>query len=166
MCLLVNQIFKFLFNFIKLYSVSSCADPGIFAGLWGGGGGGGESRCIWHKKNSNVFFLFVCFSSFFLVLSLFYRIPMVNFKENYNFSRFQRRSNIFKGWSNFFERGYNCLFPIETGITCDFPGGPDVLSHPLNPHMAQCLRAVSNQQPWYQVLYCNTEPMLRWMINF
>ena len=34
---------------------------------------------------------------FFLVLSLFYRSQMVNFKEIYHFSRFQRGSNIFQG---------------------------------------------------------------------
>ena len=39
------------------------------------------------------------FSSFFhfLVLTLFYRSQMVNFKENYHFSRFQRGSNLFQG---------------------------------------------------------------------
>ena len=36
---------------------------------------------------------------------------MVNFEENYHFSRLQRGSNI---------------FPIETHITCDFPGGGGV----------------------------------------
>ena len=48
---------------------------------------------------------------------------------------FQGGSNIFKGGgrgvqhfqggSNFFRGGggSNCLFPIETHITCDFPGG-------------------------------------------
>ena len=29
----------------------------------------------------------------------------------------------FPGGSNFFQGGSNCLFPIETHITCDFPGG-------------------------------------------
>ena len=43
---------------------------------------------------------------------------MVNFKEIYHFSRFQRGSNYFRGGG-----GSNCLFPIETHITCDFPGG-------------------------------------------
>ena len=45
-------------------------------------------------------------SFFFLVLSLFYRSQMVNFKGGPTFSG-----------------GSNCLFPIETHITCDFPGG-------------------------------------------
>ena len=50
---------------------------------------------------------------------------MVNFKENYHFSRFQGGG------------GSNCLFPIETHITCDFPGGsgPSVPPPPLDPHM-------------------------------
>ena len=75
------------------------------------------------QKSSDGFFCF------FLVLSLFYRSQMVNFEEIYHFSKFQRGSNIFQGGggggggSNFFQGGSNCLFPIETHITCDFPGG-------------------------------------------
>ena len=65
---------------------------------------------------------------------------MVNFKETYHFSRFQRGSNILQGGGGgpTFSRGYNCLFPIETHITCDFTGGgggPDPLSPPLDPHL-------------------------------
>ena len=56
---------------------------------------------------------------------------MVNFKETYqiyDFSRFQRVSNIFQGGGGgggptFSRGGSNSLFPIETHITCDFPGG-------------------------------------------
>ena len=64
-----------------------------------GGGGPGQS-----DKNSsdNVFS--------FLVLSLFYSSQMVNFKEIYHFSRFQRGSNFFQGGggeSNFFQGGSN-----------------------------------------------------------
>ena len=53
------------------------------------------------------------------------------------FSRFQRGSNIFQGGGGgpTFSRGggSNCLFPIETHITCDFPGGsgPPVPAPPL-----------------------------------
>ena len=70
---------------------------------------------------------------------LFYRSQMVNFKEIYHFSRFQGGSNIFTGGVQIFPGGSNCLFPIETHITCDFPGGggPDPLSPPppLDPHL-------------------------------
>ena len=52
---------------------------------------------------------------------------MVNFKEIYHFSRFQRGSNIFQGGPTFSRGGgSNCLFPIKTHITCDFPGGGGV----------------------------------------
>ena len=66
----------------------ACTDPGIFVR-----GGPGQSD----KKSSDIFF--------FLVLSLFYRSQMVNFKETYHFSKFQRESNIFQGGSNFFQGG-------------------------------------------------------------
>ena len=41
------------------------------------------------------------------VLNLFYGSPMVYFKENYNFLRFQRGSYVLKGGgSNFFQGGW------------------------------------------------------------
>ena len=58
----------------------------------GGGGGPGQSG----KKALTTLFFFVCLL-FFLVLSLFYSSQMINFKEIYHFSRFQRGSNIFQG---------------------------------------------------------------------
>ena len=72
-----------------------------------GGGGPGQSNNV------------------FLVLSLFYRSQMVNFKETFHFSRFER-GPTFTGGPTFPGGGggvSNCLFPIETHITCDFPGG-------------------------------------------
>ena len=47
------------------------------------------------------------------------------FQRNLSFSRFQRGSNIFQGGPTFSRGrgGSNCLLPIETHITCDFPGG-------------------------------------------
>ena len=84
---------------------------------------------------------------FFLVLSLFYRSQMVNFKEIYHFSRFQRGSNIFQGGPTFSRwwggvGGSNYLFPIETHITCDFPGGVRTTNPPppLDPHLSKTLR--------------------------
>ena len=66
----------------------------------------------------------------FFSTQLFYRSQMVNFKDIYHFSRFQRGSNIYQGgWVQLFPGGggggggSNCLFLIETHITCDFPGG-------------------------------------------
>ena len=89
-----------------------CADPGIFVR---GGGGGGAGHLT--KKSSDVF-------CFFIVHSRFNSRQMVNLKEIYHFSRFQRGSNIFQGgWGGGGGVVSNCLFPIETHITCDFPGG-------------------------------------------
>ena len=59
----------------------------------GGGGGGGPGQS--DKKAVTTFYIF--FYLFFLVLSVFYRSQMVNFKENYHLSRFRRGSNIFQG---------------------------------------------------------------------
>ena len=87
------------------------ADRGI---LVRGGGGPGQSD----KKSSDNFF--------FSVLNLFYRSQMVNFKEIYHFSRFQRGGGpTFSRGVQLFPGGVgsNCLFPIETHIDCDFPGG-------------------------------------------
>ena len=56
------------------------------------GGGGGVQVSLTQNSSDNVFLLL-----FFLVLSLFYRSQMANFKEIFQFSRFQRGSNIFQG---------------------------------------------------------------------
>ena len=66
----------------------TCADPGIF--VRGGGGGGGRVQVNLTKKA-----LTTCF--FFFVLSLFFRSQMVNFKENYHFSRFQGGPTFSRG---------------------------------------------------------------------
>ena len=89
---------------------------------------GGVQVSLTKNSSDNVFFFF------FLALSLFYRSQMVNFKEIYHFSRFQRGPTFSRGGggSNVFQGGSNCLFPIETHITCDFPGGIRIpLSPPL-----------------------------------
>ena len=71
------------------------ADPGIFAR---GGPRPTARKKLWQRS----FF-------FFLVLNFFYSVlSMVYFKENYNFQRFQRGSNIFQGGdggSNIFQVG-------------------------------------------------------------
>ena len=72
-----------------------CADPEIFVR---GGGGPGQSD---KKSSDNVFLFFF----FFLVLNLFYRSHMVNFKEIYHFSRFQRGPTFSRGGGPTFSRG-------------------------------------------------------------
>ena len=52
---------------------------------------------------------------------------MVNFKEIYHFFKGQEGVQHFPGGPTFSRGGggggSNCLFPIETHITCYFPGG-------------------------------------------
>ena len=67
------------------------------------------SRSIRQKKLWQRFFS--------LVLILFYRSQMVNFKENYIFSRFRRGSNFFQvggGVKLFSGRGVQLLIPYRT----------------------------------------------------
>ena len=107
---------------------------------------------LWVRKNNN--FILKCFAQphagiqefssggvqvsltkkaltfFFLVLSSFYRIQMVNF-----IVKVPEGVQHFPGGGK--GGGSNCLFPIETHITCDFPGGggPATLFPPLDPHL-------------------------------
>ena len=64
---------------------------------------------------------------------------MVYFEENYLFQGSRGGPTFSRGGGVqlFPGGGSNCLFPIETHITCDFPGvgGPDPLSPPLDPHL-------------------------------
>ena len=63
---------------------------------------------------------------------------MVNFKEIYHFSRFQRGSNIFQGGSNFFQGGgggVQLLISYINPCNVIFQGGSDPLSPPLDPHL-------------------------------
>ena len=82
-----------------------CADPGFFVR-------GGGSGSVWQKA------LTTCF----LVLSLFYWSQMVNFEKTIIFQG-SRGGPTFSRGVQLFPGGSNCLYPIETQITCDFPGG-------------------------------------------
>ena len=99
-----------------------------------GGGGGGPPQPDKKNNSDSVVCLFLFFA-FFLVFGLFYRSQMVNFKEK--FIIFQGSGGAPKfsrgvgGWG-----GGNCLLPIETQITCDFPGG----SGPPGPPSGSALR--------------------------
>ena len=111
-------------------------------------GGGGVHVNLTKKTSDSVVCLFL-FVAFFLVLGLFYRSQMVNFKEKYHFSRFRRGSKFFQGGGG----GGNCLLPIETQTTCNFPGGPDPLAPPLwirtrDPHLA-AIYLVSQSAKWW-----------------
>ena len=68
-----------------------------------GGGGGGEGPGQSDKK---------ALTTIFLVLRLFYRSQMVNFKEIYRFSRLQMGSNFFQG-VQLFLGGVQLLIPYR-----------------------------------------------------
>ena len=84
-----------------------------------GGGGGGVQVSV--SKKALTFFLV------FIVLSKFYRSQMVNFKEIYHFSKFQRRVQHFPGGGG----GGGGIQLLISNITCDFPGGGGL--DPLSP---------------------------------
>ena len=73
----------------------------LSGGGGGGGGGGGPGQS--DKK---------ALTTIFLVLSLFYRSQMVNFKEIYRFSRLQMGSNFFQG-VQLFPGGVQLLIPYR-----------------------------------------------------
>ena len=58
------------------------------------------------------------------------------------FSRLARVPSIFK-------KGSNCLLPIETHITCDFPGGrgPEPLSPPQDLHLCKAVEVYYIPRP-------------------
>ena len=89
------------------------------------GGGGGVhvnlTKKLWHR----------CLFVFFLVLGLVYRSLMVNFKENYHFSKFRRGSKFFQGVKLFpgGGGGGQLLIPYRNPNNLWFSkgGGPDPL---------------------------------------
>ena len=72
----------------------------------------------------------------FLVLSLFYKVIWLIPKKTIIF-KVPEGVQHFPGGSNFFQGGggSNCLFPVETHITCAFPGGSGPPVPPLDPHL-------------------------------
>ena len=63
---------------------------------------------------------------------------MVNFKENYHFSRFLMGSNIFQGGGGvqlFPGWGVPIAYSYRKYITCDFPGVVRTPCPPLDPHL-------------------------------
>ena len=79
-------------------------------------GGGGLT-----KKALTFFFVF--FFCFFFSPQLLLQKSNGQYQRNLSFFKVPEGVQHFSGGSNFFQGGSNCLFPIETHITCDFPGG-------------------------------------------
>ena len=105
----------------------ACADPAIFVR-----GGPGQP---YKRSSDNVFF------SPQLILQKSNEISMksmifLGFRGGPTFSRV--------GGSNFFQGGggSNCLFSIETHITCDFPGGGEGVRTPCPPPSGSALALI------------------------
>ena len=103
-----------------------------FSSRRGGGGGGGPGHLT--KKALTTCFFFFCFFFFVFCPQQILQTTNGQFQRNQSFFKVPEGVQHFPGGggggSNFFQGGSNCLFPIETHITCDFPGGPDPLSPP------------------------------------
>ena len=60
---------------------------------------------------------------------------MVNFKENYHFSRFPRGPTFSRGVQLFRGGGFQLLIPIENILLVIFRGWSGPLAPPLDPHL-------------------------------
>ena len=96
---------------------AACADPGIFVR------GGGGVQVSLTKKALTTFFFFVLFFRRQLILQQ----SNGQFQRNLSFFKVPEGVQHFPGEVQLFPGGRgggsNCLFPIETHITCDFHGG-------------------------------------------
>ena len=100
------------------FGARACADPRIFVRR--GGGGPGQSD----KKSSDNVFLY------FFSPNLILQKSNGQFQRNLSFFKVPEGVQHFSGGPTFSRGvqlfpgggGYNCLFPIETLIACDFPG--------------------------------------------
>ena len=82
------------------------------------------------KSSDSVFFFFFFFSPHLIFTEVKWSISkksiiFQSFRGVPTFSRGRGRGPTFS----------NCLFPIETHITCDFPGGSGPPVPPLDPHL-------------------------------
>ena len=92
----------------------------------GGGGGPGPG---WHIKKALTFFFFN-----FLVLNLFYRSPVIAFKENYYLPRFQWGATFSRGGGGLtFYRGIQLFFPYRNPYNLWFSRGVRTASPPPPP---------------------------------
>ena len=101
-----------------------CADPGFFAR----GGGGGDPGQSDKKSPDNAFF---SSSAYFTEVKWLISKKTIIFQGSRGGPTFPGGG----GGGPTFSRGSNCLYPIETHITCDFSGGSGPPDPPLDPHL-------------------------------
>ena len=107
-------------------------------------GGPGQSD----KKSSDNGFFVLFFFCFFFSPQLILQKSNGQFQRNLSFFKVPEGSNIFQGGG-----GSNCLFPIKTHITCDFPGGgPDPLPPPSRSALEQTYKEASQTRAGRPVL--------------
>ena len=83
-----------------------------------GGGGGVQVHLAYKKSSDNIFFILVFSPQLILQHSSGY------FQRKLLFAKVPVGVEFFAGgWGLTFNRGSKCFFPIETHITCGFPGG-------------------------------------------
>ena len=109
-----------------------------------GGGGPGQSD----KKSSD---------NFFFSPQLILQKSNGHFQRNLSFFNVPEGVQHFPGWYNFFQGGSNCLFPIETHITCDFPGGGvrTPCHPPLDPNSMRTFKGDREKWGWGELLNCH-----------
>ena len=106
---------------IRRRTCRPCADPGIFVR--------GVLVSLTKKALTTFFFFFFFFFFFLRSSAYFTEVKWSISKKSVIFQGSRRGPTLSRGGSNFFQGGSNCLFPIETHITCVFTGGggPDPL---------------------------------------
>ena len=126
-------------------------------------------KSVWQKK---LWRFFVCFFMFSPQPIFFFSPQPILQKSN---GQFQRNLSFFKvpvsggptfsrgGGSNFFQGGSNCLFPIETHITCDFPEG---VRTPCPPSGSALVNGIQIHISWINFFWTLLYICISFFINF
>ena len=101
----------------------------------------GGSRSVCQKKAPAM--------CFFFSPQLILQKSNGQFQRNLSFFKVPEGVQHFPGGSNFFQGESNCLFPIETHITCDFPGEVWTPCPPSGSAIA------FQQNKWTLTVFCN-----------
>ena len=115
----------------------TCADPGIFVRAF--------QVSLTIKSSDSVFY--VLSSAYLTEVKWSISRKSIIFQDSRGGPTFSRGIQLFPGGGG---GGFNCLFPIETHITCDFPRGgldPYPPPPPLDPHLNEQETNILNVSP-------------------
>ena len=112
---------------------------------------------------------------FFFSPQLILRKSNGQFQRNLSFFKVPEWVQHFPGGVQLFPGGSNCLFPIETHITCDFPGGSGPPVPPSGSALdfcvytvckstclgVSCIQRVSSYFEWFPILRMRHLPGIR-----